>query len=93
MGAMSKKVELPLGVLKIKAKAVEEGVLLAWDLGLKEIIIETDAQQVVFSLRSHCVSPSSIRKIIERIMLGLRCFNTWDVSHTRRRQLCYSYHG
>ena len=84
MGAMSKKVELPLGVLEIEAKAVEEGVMLARDLGLKEIIIKTDAQQVAFSLRSHCVSPSSIRKIIEGIMLGLRCFKAWEVSHTRR---------
>ena len=91
MGAMSKKVELPLGVLEIEAKAVEEGVLLARDLGLKEIIIETDAQQVAFSLRSHCVSPSSIRKIIEGIMLGLRCFKAWEVSHTRRSGNCAAH--
>ena len=91
MGAMSKKVDLSLGVLEIEAKAVEEGVLLAWDLGLKEIIIETDAQQVAFSLRSHCVSLSSIRKIIEGIMLGLRCFKAWEVSHTCRSGNCAAH--
>ena len=52
MGAMSKKLKLPLGALeaKPKAKAMEEGMLLAWDLGLKEIIIECDSELVVKSL-------------------------------------------
>ena len=43
MGAMSKKIELPLDVL-------EEGMLLAWDLGLKEITLESDSELVVKAL-------------------------------------------
>ena len=76
--------ELPLGVLETKANVVEEGMLLAWDLGLKEIIIESDAQMVVNSLGEQCVPPSSIKKVIEAIMVGLRSFNAWEVSHIRR---------
>ena len=40
MGAMSKKICLPLGAIEAKAKAMEEGILLAWDLGLKNIVIK-----------------------------------------------------
>ena len=84
MGALSKKFVLPLGGLEAKAKAVEEGVLFAWDLGLKDIIIENDAQLVTKSLGKQCVMLNFIRKVVERILVDLRKFNAWDVNHTRR---------
>ena len=84
MGALSKKFVLPLSGLEVEAKAVEEGVLLAWDLRLKDIIIESDAQLVTNSLGKQCVMPSSIKKVVEGILVDLRKFNAWDVNHTRR---------
>ena len=47
---MSKKIELPLDVLEAEAKALEEGMLLAWDLGLKEITLESDSELVMKAL-------------------------------------------
>ena len=72
----SKKYGLPLGSLEAEAMAVEEGVALAWDLGLKDIIIESDALLVTNFLEKQSVMPSSIRKVVEGILERLRKFNT-----------------
>lgn len=84
MGAMSKKVELPLGALEAKAKAVEEGVLFAWNLGLKDIIIKSDAELVVNTLGEQSSPMESIHKVIEGIKVGLKCFNAWEETHIYR---------
>lgn len=52
MGAMYRKVNLPLAALEIEARAVEERILLAWDLGLKDIIVESDAQTVMTAMKT-----------------------------------------
>ena len=84
MGALSKNFGLPLGGLEAEAMAVEEAVALAWVLGLKDIIIKSDALLVTNSQENHNVMPSSIRKVVEGILEGLRKFNAWDVNHTCR---------
>ncbi|KAK9987796.1 hypothetical protein SO802_028035 [Lithocarpus litseifolius] len=84
MGALSKNFALPLGGLDAEAKAVEEGVLLAWDLRLKDIIIESNALLVTNSLGKQGVKPNSIGKVVEGILVDLNKFNAWEVNHTRR---------
>ena len=64
MGAMSKKLELPLGALEVEAKAFEKGILLAGDLGLGNIVLEGDVKLVTDALAGCCSPPSSIQMIM-----------------------------
>ena len=84
MGAMSKKICLPLGAIEAEVKAVEEGVLLAWDLGLKNVVVEGDSLAVTQALNG-VVSPAiSIQKVSEGILWWLKKFDNWKILHTRR---------
>ena len=85
MGAMSKRIDLPLQALAMEAKVVEEGVLLAWDLSLKNIIVESDAQMVVNSLVEQGQPSSSIHKVIEGTKMGLICFDSWEMKYINRK--------
>lgn len=57
---------------------------LAWDLCLKQIILESVSLTVVNSLREDSLIPNSIHKVVEGTVRNLRCFDAWKVSHTGR---------
>ena len=70
MGAMSKKLELPLGALEVQPKAYEEGMLLAVDLGLKNIVLEGDEQVVTNVLSGSSPPPPSPTKLYSDLSIG-----------------------
>lgn len=84
MGAMSKRLDLPLKALEAEAMVVQEGILLAWDLGLKEIVIESDSLIVIFAFLNTTPPPWSIQKVIEGSEQSLKCFNSWSAIHVCR---------
>lgn len=84
MGAMSKKLPLPLGALEVEAKVVEEGILLVKDLGLKDVIVEGDAKVVMSALFNSNTPLSSIQKVTEGAKFLLQSFNSWRTNHIRR---------
>ena len=84
MGAMSKKLELPLGAVEVEAKVFEEGLMLARDLGLNHVILEGDAQVVTNALLGYCLPPTSIRTIIARAKLWRQMVQVWKTNHVRR---------
>ena len=84
MGAMSKKICRPLGAIEAEIKAMEEGILFAWDLGLKNIVAEGDSLAVVQALNGRITPAISIQKVTKGISWWLKKFDNWKISHTRR---------
>ena len=48
---MSKKLYAHLGPLEIEAKALEEGVSFAWDVSIRDLVVESDSLIVIDALR------------------------------------------
>ena len=88
MGAMSKRVDFPLRPLEIEAVAAEEGISLAWDLGLKDIVLESDSNSVINAFSEHGAAPVPIQKIIEGTKTCPRRFSSWRISHAYGRKFC-----
>ena len=63
LGALCKKVAAPWGALEAEAKAVEAGILFAWDLGLRDIMVEGDSQLVMLALNGSGFPASVIQKV------------------------------
>ena len=84
MGALSKWLALPLKALETEAMAMQVGIHFAWDLGLKDVVFESDSLTVISALSSDTPPPWSIQKVIEGIKQDLKCFNTWSAVHVRR---------
>ena len=60
--------------LEAEALAVQEGLQSAWELGLREIIIEGDAQAVIKALQNPKTCLWPIQKVVEGDMLSFSCF-------------------
>ena len=60
MAAMSKKLWVPLGPLEVEAKAMEEGIDFAWDVGLCKFVFETDSEMLHRSFTGSITPPTTI---------------------------------
>ena len=61
---LSKQVQQPLGPLEVESKAMEVGVSLAWDVGIREVILECDSKIVSNALLGLCTLPMIISNIL-----------------------------
>lgn len=74
IAALSKHLPLPLGPLEAEAKAMDEAVLFAWDVGIREAIFETDSSVVSDAIAGYTTPPVSIVDITAGTLLRLQDF-------------------
>ena len=51
--------------MEIEAKALEEGVNFAWEVGIKDLVVESDSQVVIDALKGNGIVLVCIANIIE----------------------------
>ena len=64
LAAFSKQIPLPLGPLEAKAKAMEEAIYFAKDIGLQDVIFETDSLTISGALNDTSTTLATIEDII-----------------------------
>ncbi|XP_065623781.1 uncharacterized protein LOC136065048 [Quercus suber] len=82
--ALSKKVVCPLGPLEAKAKALEEAVDFAWDVGIRDAHFECDSKMVVDAVLGVSCSQASIYNIITGIGQKVQAFRSFQFSNVKR---------
>ena len=81
--AFSKQIPLPLGPLEAEAKAMEEAVYFARDIGLQDVIFETDSTIINNALTSTTIAQVSIDNIVTSILHKLQDFRSFELLHVR----------
>ncbi|KAK9985868.1 hypothetical protein SO802_030819 [Lithocarpus litseifolius] len=71
IAALSKKIHAPLGAVEAEAKACEEGMQFAKDLGIQEFILEGDSL-IIFRALAGLSSPPIA---VDSVMQGLKSFS------------------
>ncbi|XP_023893413.1 uncharacterized protein LOC112005399 [Quercus suber] len=70
-------------VLETETLAVEAGILLAKDLGLQQIINESNSLLAIQSISAKEVSGET-GHIIQGILSNLDCFSSWQIRHVKK---------
>ena len=66
--ALSKKLYAPIGPMEIEARALDEGVNFSWEVGIRDLVVESDSQ---------------VATIIEGTRLKLLEFRHAIISHVK----------
>ena len=83
IAALSKRLSLPLGPLEAEAKAMDEAVSFARDIGLQDVIFETDSTIINNALTSTTIAQVSIDNIVTSILHKLQDFRSFELLHVR----------
>ncbi|XP_050259076.1 uncharacterized protein LOC126704086 [Quercus robur] len=84
VAALSKRIKAPLGAVEIEAKAMEEGVRFAWEMGIRDCLFKSDSLTVVNAMQRRTEVPASIVNVINGSLSQLYGFRDVNFSHVGR---------
>ena len=73
-----------MGPLEVEAKALEEAIGFAWDVGIHDAHFECDLLMVSNAVQEPCCPPVVISNIVSGMCLRIKDFRTVQVSHVSR---------
>ena len=76
---------MPLGPLEAEVKAIEEGILFAWDVGLQDVIFECDSELLFHALMGTAFPSANISNVITACLSRIQDFRAAQFSHVRRQ--------
>ena len=85
IATLSKIVNAPLGVVEIEAKAMEAGVSFARDVGIREVVFESDSLIICKALQGDGGAPSSIQNVLKGILELTTSLRSFSFSHVKRQ--------
>ena len=83
VAALSMRMPLPLGLLEAEAKAMHEVVTFAKDIGLQDVIFETDSTIFSTALNDISMAPTNIDNIIQDTHHSLQAFRRTQIQHVK----------
>nr|XP_023888076.1 uncharacterized protein LOC112000212 [Quercus suber] len=85
IAAMARKLDLPLSALATEAKALEIGVTFAEEVGLRDVVSESDSQLIINAIHGIGEAEASVQNIILGVLQKAQCFRTFDFLHIKRQ--------
>ena len=82
--ALSKKIKAPLAAVEVEAKAMEEAVNFAWDMGICDCLFESDSLSMVNAMLRLIDPPTFIVNVIAGALSQLYKFREVKFSHVVR---------
>ena len=85
IAALSQHLHLPLGPLEAEVKTMDVAVSFAWDVGVQEVIFETDSHVIFTTLSGSTIPLATVIDVLESIQQKLHEFRRVNVQHVRRQ--------
>lgn len=76
---------MPLGPLEVEAKAIEETIDFAWDIGLQDMVFKCDLEVLHGALTRANTPVVAIVNVISLCLLRLQDFGSVKLLHVRRQ--------